>query len=66
MKKYHIDDALTIPLTEIKDRLEKAKEEYKMACKNAPELRETFKDTLDEAMANHNQTSVEIERKKGR
>ena len=54
MQKYHINDALSIPFKEVKDRLSKAKKEYRKACKEAPELRESFKDTLDEAMANKN------------
>ena len=64
MVKYKISDALTISTKEVQDRLEVAKQEYKTACKKAPELRETFKETLDEAMANHNNTTIEIERRK--
>ena len=64
MRKLQCKDALTISREEVERRFKKAKEEYRTACKNSKDLRDTFKLSLDEATAEKNQTTIQTEKKK--
>ena len=64
MKKFGFRDALQLPRSIVELRLKKAKDHYNQTCKCSKDLRDMFKMDLDVAMANRNQTSVQVERKK--
>ena len=64
MKHTGFYDALTLSNQEVSKRFNQAKRDYIKACKEAPQLRDPFKESLDEVRANLNQTTVECERKK--
>ena len=64
MKLVNIKDVLTLPIDIIEKKHLEAVANYKEACRKSPELVETHLDTLDEAMANRNRTSIQTEKKK--
>ena len=64
MKVTSNSEAMTLSRVLVRVRFEMVKKAYIKACKEAPELRDNFLDSLDEARALANQTSVEAERKK--
>ena len=64
MKKYNIHNALNLSMKLVEENYKTARMEYKKACDNSKELRETFKDTLDEAKASINETTAEVEKRK--
>ena len=64
MKLINIKNILSLPLDVIETKYTAALEDYKKACKNSPELADTHMDSLHEAMANKNHTSIAAEKKK--
>ena len=64
MKATGNRDALSLLKEEVEIELIRAKRNYITACKEAPHLREVFKESLDEANANRNRTTVACEKKK--
>ena len=64
MKLVNIRNVLSLPIDIVEKKYAEAQTKYIEACKNSEDLSDTHHDTLDEAMANKNQTSVLIERKK--
>ena len=64
MKLVNIRNVLSLPIDVVEKKYAEAQTKYIEACKNSEDLSDTHLDTLDEALANKNQTSVLIERKK--
>ena len=64
MKATGNREALSLSKEEVELELTRAKRNYITACKEAPQLREVFKESLDEANANRNKTTIACERKK--
>ena len=64
MKATGNRDALTYSAEEVEKEVKRAKANYITAFKEAPQLRETFKESLDEANANKNRTTIACEKKK--
>ena len=64
MKATGNRDALTFTAVEVEIEAKRAKANYITACKEAPQLRESFKESLDEANANRNRTTIACKKKK--
>ena len=64
MKATGNRDALTLSAEEVEVKAKRSKANYITACKEAPQLRESFKESLDEANANKNRTTIACEKKK--
>ena len=64
MKLVNIRNVLSLPIDVVEKKYTEAVTKYIEACNNSEDLSDTHLDTLDEALANKNQTSVLIERKK--
>ena len=64
MKANGNRDALTLSSAEVEIEAKRAKANYITACKEAPQLRECFKESLVEANANKNRTTIACEKKK--
>ena len=63
MKATGNRDALTFTAAEVEIKAKRAKAIYITACKEAPQLRESFKESLDEANANRNRTTIACKKK---
>jgi hypothetical protein len=61
MRATDCKDALTFSIPELDLKLLEAKKKHKESTKNCAQLRCSHVDKLDEARANHNQTSVAVE-----
>ena len=64
MKATGNRDALTLSAEEVEIKAKRSKANYITACKEAPQLRESIKESLDEANANKNRTTIACEKKK--
>ena len=64
MKATGNRNALTLSAEEVEEEAKRAKVNYTIACKEAPQLRETFKESLGEANVNKNRTTIACEKKK--
>ena len=65
MRLVNIRNVLSLPIDIVEQKYADAVTKYKEACKKSPELSDTHLDTLDEAKANKNLTSVQNKRKRG-